>query len=146
MVSRGGIMAWAVGARQKLRPLGSSLSPNGLALEERGMLSMAQLDKVLGVDVENRTITVQAGARVSTILEELAKHGLTLENFSSVTEQQIGGWTQVGAHGTGARISTVDEMITSMKVVTPGMGTLELSAGGPDDELFRLARCGLGAL
>jgi len=141
-----GIVAWADRARQKLRPLGSSLSPNGLALEGRGMLSMAQLDKVLSVNTKDRTITVQAGARVSTILEELAKHGLTLENFSSVTEQQIGGWTQVGAHGTGARIPTVDEMITSLKVVTPGRGTLELSAGGPDDWLFRWARCGLGAL
>lgn len=30
------------------------------------------------------------------VLEALAKHGLTLQNFSSVQEQQMGGWTQVG--------------------------------------------------
>lgn len=29
------------------------------------------------------------------VLEALAKHGLTLQNFSSVQEQQMGGWTQV---------------------------------------------------
>ena len=39
-----------------------------------------------GVDKEAGTITVQAGARVSQILSELQKHGLTLENFSSITE------------------------------------------------------------
>lgn len=29
------------------------------------------------------------------VLEALAKHGLTLQNFSSIQEQQMGGWTQV---------------------------------------------------
>jgi len=104
----------------KLRPLGTGLSPNGLALHKKGMLSMVQLDGIVDVDVEGRTITVEAGARVSQILEELHKHNLTLSNFSSITEQQIAGWTQTSAHGTGARIPTVDEMITKMTVVTPG--------------------------
>jgi len=139
-------LAWAAATGQKVRPLGTGLSPNGVALEARGMLSMAQLDGILEVDRDAKTITVQAGARVSQILEELQKHDLTLENFSSITEQQIGGWTQVSAHGTGARISTVDEMITRMTLVTPGRGVLELSAGGPDEELFRWARVGLGTL
>jgi len=107
------------------------------------MLSMSQLDKVINVDKEKMTITVEGGARVSQILDELQKYGLTLANFSSITEQQIGGWTQVAAHGTGARISTVDEMVTSLKVVSPGLGTLELSES---DELFNWVRCGLGAL
>eukprot|EP00439_Symbiodinium_sp_Y106_P072516 s318_g13.t1 len=55
-------------------------------MEERGMLSMGELDAIKGVDKEAGTITVQAGARVSQILSELQKHGLTLENFSSITE------------------------------------------------------------
>jgi len=140
------LVAWASKAKQKLRPLGTGLSPNGLAQERGGMLSMVHLDKVLKVDVEKMTITVEGGTTVSTILDELKKHGMTLANFSSITEQQIGGWTQVAAHGTGARIPTVDEMILRMKLVTPGKGELELSADGPHAELFRLARVGLGSL
>eukprot|EP00434_Breviolum_minutum_P046506 symbB.v1.2.042115.t1/scaffold8920.1/size4658/1 len=50
-----------------------------------GMLSMTELDRIKGIDKEKGTITVQAGARVSQILAELQKHGLTLENFSSIT-------------------------------------------------------------
>ena len=34
---------------------------------------------------------------------------------------------QVGAHGTGASIPPVDEQVVSMKLVTPALGTLELS-------------------
>merc|ERR1719436_1054275 len=105
------------------------------------MLSMAQLDGIVKVDKKAQTITVKAGARVSQILEELQKHSLTLENFSSITEQQIGGWTQTSAHGTGARIPTVDEMITRMTLVTPGKGTLKLSAKGENADIFRLGTC-----
>ncbi len=35
--------------------------------------------------------------------------------------------SQVGAHGTGATIPPMDEQITSMKIVTPALGTIELS-------------------
>lgn len=49
---------------------------------------------------------VGAGTTVAKVLKELEKHSLTLENFSSIQEQQIGGWTQVAAHGTGSSLST----------------------------------------
>lgn len=52
---------------------------------------------------------------------------------------------QVGAHGTGATLPTVDEQVVSLKLVTPAKGTLELTAES-DPELFYFARCGLGAL
>lgn len=96
-----------------------------------------------GIDKTAGTITVQAGARVSQILEALKKEGLTLENFSSITEQQIAGWTQVSAHGTGARIPPVDEMVTEMKVVSPEQGAMRLSKG---DALFPWLRVALGSL
>ena len=56
----------------------------------------------------------------------------------------MGGFIQVGAHGTGARIAPVDHYVTSIKLVTPGRGTIELSA--EDGELFQLAKVGLGCL
>ena len=42
------------GRFSKLRPVGSALSPNGVAFEKRGMLSMGLLDKVLDVDAEKK--------------------------------------------------------------------------------------------
>jgi FAD binding domain len=56
-------------------------------------------------------VRVQAGARVQDVVEALRPHGLTLQNFASVREQQIGGFTQVSAHGTGAAIPPVDEQV-----------------------------------
>ncbi|CAN6444117.1 unnamed protein product [Victoria cruziana] len=129
----------------KIRPVGSGLSPNGIGLQRRGMVNLALMDKILEVDVQNKRVRVQAGARVSQLVDELKQYGLTLQNFASIREQQVGGIIQVGAHGTGAMLPPIDEQIISMKLVTPAKGTVELSRE-KDPELFYLARCGLGGL
>ncbi|MCO5554993.1 hypothetical protein L7F22_008532 [Adiantum nelumboides] len=131
--------------KQKLRPVGSGLSPNGIALCKGGMVNLALMDKILDIDVNTKLVTVQAGARVEQVVEALRPHGLTLQNFASIKQQQIGGFTQVGAHGTGAKIPPVDEQVVRLKMVTPAKGTLELSAE-KDPDLFYLARCSLGTL
>ena len=129
---------------QVVRPLGSSISPNGLALHSEGMMSMAYLDKVLDIDTQNKTVTVQAGITVNGVVEALRPHGLTLPNLASIAEQQMGGFTQVGAHGTGRLVAPLDHYVTKLKLVTPGMGTMELTK--EDGELFELAKVGLGCL
>lgn len=135
-------------ARQKLRPIGSCLSPNGLPLNSDGMVSLANLDNVLSVDTKTNRVTVQAGARVSQIVEALRPLGLTLQNYASITEQQMGGITQVGAHGTGVKIPPVDEQVVSLRMIAPGLGSNEvyLSAEDIDPSLFQLARTSLGML
>lgn len=62
------------------------------------------------------------------VVAALKPHGLTLQNFASIKEQTIGGFTQAGCHGTGARVPPVDEQVVAMKLVTPAKGCLELSA------------------
>ncbi|KAJ4970718.1 hypothetical protein NE237_003817 [Protea cynaroides] len=131
--------------KQKIRPVGSGLSPNGIGLQRGGMVSLALMDNILHVDKEKKTVTVQAGIRVQQLVDGIKEHGLTLQNFASIREQQIGGIMQVGAHGTGARLPPMDEQVISMKLVTPTKGTIEISKE-KDPELFYLARCGLGGL
>ncbi|XAR68443.1 L-galactonolactone dehydrogenase [Bertholletia excelsa] len=131
--------------KQKIRPVGSGLSPNGIGLTRQGMVNLALMDKVLEVDKEKKTVRVQAGVRVQQLVDGIKDYGLTLQNFASIREQQIGGIIQVGAHGTGARLPPIDEQVISMKLVTPAKGTIEVSKE-KDPELFYLARCGLGGL
>ncbi|KAG6547363.1 hypothetical protein Mapa_011300 [Marchantia paleacea] len=131
--------------KQKIRPVGSGLSPNGCGLSSDGMVNLALMDKILNVDKEKMQVTVQAGARVEQVVEALKPYGLTLQNYASIKEQQIGGFIQVGAHGTGATLPPVDEQVVSLKLVTPAKGTLDLSPES-DADLFYLSRCALGAL
>ena len=127
-----------------VRPVGSALSPNGISFNEAGMMSMANLDRILDVDTEARTVTVQAGVRVSQVVEALRAHNLTLPNLASIAEQQMGGFVSVSAHGTGRLIAPVDHYVTRLKLVTPALGTVTLTKD--DGELFHLAKVGLGCL
>lgn len=92
--------------REKVRPIGTGLSPNGLAMiGSHDLVSLSLIDHVR-IDAQRQLVVVGAGTTVAKVLKELEKHSLTLENFSSIQEQQIGGWTQVAAHGTGSSLST----------------------------------------
>ncbi|KAH8045796.1 D-arabinono-1,4-lactone oxidase [Aureococcus anophagefferens] len=120
--------------KARLRPCGSALSPNGLALsavlsDGGAMVNLGLLDDVVAVDAEARTVTVRCGAKVDQVLDALAPHGLTLENLASIASQQIGGFVGVGAHGTGASLPPVDEHVLELTVVTPGGGTVAPRAG-----------------
>ncbi|XP_027364130.1 L-galactono-1,4-lactone dehydrogenase, mitochondrial [Abrus precatorius] len=131
--------------RTRIRPVGSGLSPNGIGLSRAGMVNLALMDGILEVDKQRKIVKVQAGIRVQQLVDGIKEHGLTLQNFASIREQQIGGIIQVGAHGTGARLPPIDEQVIAMKLVTPAKGTIEISKE-KDPELFYLARCGLGGL
>jgi L-galactono-1,4-lactone dehydrogenase len=90
-------------------------------------------------------VRVQAGAKVQDVVEALRPYDLTLQNYASVREQQIGGFTQVSAHGTGAALPPVDEQVVSMKIVSPGLGqAVELVRG--KDAAFQWAKVGLGSM
>lgn len=82
--------------KTRIRPVGSGLSPNGIGLSRIGMVNLALMDKVLEVDKEKKTVRVQAGIRVQELVDGIKDHGLTLQNFASIREQQIGGIIQVG--------------------------------------------------
>lgn len=139
------IVSQANAGKQKIRCVGSALSPNGISFEEEGMMSLSLMDKVLSVDKEAMTVTVQSGARVQHVADEIKQYGMTLMNYASIREQTVGGFTQIGAHGTGAGIPTVDDSVVRLKTVTPAQGTIFLSER-ENPELFKLAKVGLGCL
>jgi len=129
-----------------IRPVGSALSPNGLAFDSRGMVSLSNLDKIIDINKENTTVTVEAGARVSQVLDALRPHGLTLPNLASIAEQQIGGFVSVGAHGTGAAIPPCDEFVEELTIVTPSRHGVIKMTEESHGKLFKMARLGLGGL
>lgn len=60
------------------------------------MVNLALMDRVLEVDKEKKTVRVEAGIRVQQLVDGIKDYGLTLQNFASIREQQIGGIVQVG--------------------------------------------------
>jgi L-galactono-1,4-lactone dehydrogenase len=131
--------------KQKIRPVGTALSPNGISFPDPGSdaVTVHHFNQIQ-VDPKKLVVKVGAGATVADVLKELSKYGLTLENFSSIQEQQIAGWTQIAAHGTGCLLPTVEEQIIEMKLVTPNAGLLTLSEENLPNG-FRFAKVALGS-
>lgn len=113
------------------------------------MIDMRLMDKVISLDHQKMQVTVEAGITVHQLLEYLRPFGLTLQNYASIDEQQIGGFIQVGAHGTGAQIPPVDDQVISIRFI-PAIGNpqpLSVSIDDTDPEnqqLFHFAKLSLG--
>jgi L-galactono-1,4-lactone dehydrogenase len=82
-------------SKTRIRPVGSGLSPNGIGLSRIGMVNLSLMDSILEVDEKKKIVRVQAGIRVQQLVDGIKEHGLTLQNFASIREQQIGGIIQV---------------------------------------------------
>jgi len=67
----------------------------GVGFSSGALVNLALMDQVVSVDKERRQVVVQAGARVSQVTDALRPHGLVLQNFASIAEQQVGGFMQV---------------------------------------------------
>ncbi|MFT5454064.1 MAG: FAD/FMN-containing dehydrogenase [Myxococcota bacterium] len=70
-----------------------------IASEHTLFLDMRQLDTVIGIDTDDRTIRVQAGATWRTIQEAIDPHDLSLAIMQSYANFTVGGSMSVNGHG-----------------------------------------------
>jgi len=128
----------------RLRPVGAGISPNGIAFSDAGMVNLSKMNALLWVDMKTMQVRVQAGMRVSELVDALKPYGLTLMNYASIKEQEIGGFVQAGAHGTGAYIPPLDDTVVSLKLVTPARGVIDIHRN-TQGQLLDAVKVGLGA-
>ncbi|KAL5993283.1 hypothetical protein ACLOJK_014207 [Asimina triloba] len=123
--------------RQKIRPVGSGLSPNGIGLQRAGMVNLALMDKVLEVDGEKKQVRVQAGIRVSQLIDGIKEHGLALQNVASIREQQVGGIVQVRHSISLLLLAVLSAVLISKGEVADPRSISQLRNSGFSDELFQ---------
>ena len=125
-----------------VRVVGAGHSFNDCVVTDGTLLSLDAMDRVLDVDRETGLVRVQAGIRLHVLSDELARHGLALENLGDVNVQSIAGAISTGTHGTGAQLPNVAAQVRGIQLVD-GQGQVhELTRG----DALRAARVSLGAL
>jgi alkyldihydroxyacetonephosphate synthase len=125
-------------------PFGGGTSVvGGLAPRRDGFAAVAavdlcRLDRLVHLDVQSRTATLEAGLRATRVEALLAGHGLTLGHFPQSYEgATVGGYAATRSSGqASAGYGRFDEMVVGLRLATP-RGTVELgtaprSAAGPD--------------
>lgn len=123
-----------------LTPRGAGTSGYGgvIPVKKGIVVVFTRMNKVLKVDKENMTVTVQPGIVWSKLEEELNKQGLALRLYpSSAPGATVGGWVGEGGSGIGSyEYGYFSDNVLEIKAVTPD-GVLKSFRG---DELAIINR------
>jgi alkyldihydroxyacetonephosphate synthase len=101
-------------------------------------LSLRNMRRLISIDKESRTATIQAGALGPELESDLAKQGHSLGHFPDSFEYStLGGWLATRSAGMQSdAYGKIEDMLVSIKIVTPS-GTIvtkpvPASSAGPD--------------
>src|SRR4051794_29705863 len=138
------LIAWAVERHVALVPFGGGTSVvGGLVARREGFagvvsLDLVRFDRLLAVDTESMTATLEPGLRGPAAEALLAEHGLTLGHFPQSFEYaSIGGFTVTRSSGqSSAGYGRFDALVMGLRVATPigdlVLGRSPANAAGPD--------------
>lgn len=101
-------------------------------------IDLSRLDRLVEVDAESLTATLEAGVRGPDAEAMLGEHGLTLGHFPQSFEYaSIGGFAATRSSGqSSSGYGRFDQMVVGLTVATPQgtwhLGSAPASAAGPD--------------
>src|SRR5215211_4242440 len=129
----------------KLKALGTRHSFNDIADSAGDLISLERFDKVVGLDHERRTVTVEAGIRYGQLARWLHGEGYALHNLASLPHISVAGACATATHGSGDRHGNLATAVSQLEMIRANGEIVTLSRA-KDHEQFRGAVVGLGGL
>ena len=130
---------------RRVRVAGSGHSFSDIACTDGHMLRLGRMARLLDADGSTGIVRVEPGITLARLGEELAAHGLALENQGDIDAQVLAGAVSTATHGTGRGFQNLSAQVIGLRLVTADGSVRELS-GESDPEAFLSARVGIGAL
>jgi FAD/FMN-containing dehydrogenase len=127
-----------------VRVVGAGHSFNDGLKTDGVTLSLDGLAGVVGIDRERKRVTAWGGTRLRDLTRALLDAGLAFETLASHDAQSIAGVLATDVHGTGRGPAHPSDAVVALDLVD-GEGTLHADLG-PDDDRFRAAVGGIGAV
>lgn len=128
----------------QLRVIGTRHSFNRIADSKENIVSLQKLNKVLAIDEEKGTVTVEAGIKYGDLCHVLQQHGYALHNLASLPHISVAGACATATHGSGNDNPNLAAAVHAMEVVTAD-GTVVTFSKEQSEELNG-ALVGLGGL
>ncbi len=130
---------------EKLRALGTQHCFNRIADSPHQLVSAKKLDKILALDTEKKTVTVEAGVRYGTLGAHLQANGFALHNLASLPHISVAGSMATATHGSGVKNGNLATAVSGLEFVTAAGEVVTLTKA-KDGEQFLGAVVHLGGL
>ena len=95
------VVKQAAGEGARVKVVGSGHSFTDIACTDGHLIDLSGYNRVLSIDPEARTATVQAGIRLEDLNRHLDLRGLAMPNLGDIAYQTISGAVSTSTHGTG---------------------------------------------
>lgn len=134
-----------VRSSSKLRALGSRHSFNTIADTPEDLVSLEGLSRIVALDRERGTVTVEAGIKYGHLGTYLHGEGFALHNLASLPHISVAGACATATHGSGDRNGNLATAVTALEFVAADGELVRLSREA-DGDAFLGAVVHLGAL
>ncbi len=133
-----------VAAATKLRAVGARHSFNAIADTGGDQVSLSALDRLMEIDNDALTVTVDGGIRYAELAPYLHEHGMALANLASLPHISVAGACATATHGSGVANGNLATAVVAMQFVTAEGDVVEISRDR-DPSLMDALTVGLGA-
>ncbi len=137
-------VAELIRSASSIRVVGAGHSFNDGLKTDGITLSLDRLAGVVQIDRTTKQATVWGGTRLRDLTPALLEAGLAFRTLASHDAQSVAGILATDVHGTGREPAHTSDSVVAIDLID-GTGTLHENLG-PDDERFKAAIGGLGAV
>ena len=129
----------------KLKALGTRHCFNTIADSRDNLVSTNKMNKVISLDAEHHTVTVEGGIKYGELAPWLHAKGYALHNLASLPHISVGGSITTATHGSGIKNGNLASAVTALEFVIADGSIVHLTRA-TDGEKFKAAVVGLGAI
>jgi alditol oxidase len=128
-----------------IRALGTRHSFNAIADTSGEQLCLDKLDKILGINAQRMTVTLEAGARYGHLARYLHDRGYALPNLASLPHISVAGACATATHGSGDHNGNLATAVVGLELVA-GDGQVVMLSRENRGDAFAGMVVALGAL
>jgi xylitol oxidase len=112
---------------RNLKVLATRHSFNRIADSADAFVSLEHLDRVVHLDRQQRTVTIEGGMKYGQLGEYLHQQGYALGNLASLPHISVAGACATATHGSGEKNGNLATAVGAMEIVTAGGEIVEIS-------------------
>jgi xylitol oxidase len=128
----------------RLKVLGTRHCFNTIADSPDHLISLKEMNRVIALDGQARTVTVEGGINYGQLCPLLQEKGFALHNLASLPHISVAGACATATHGSGVKNGNLATAVTGLELVIAD-GTIVSFSKERDEEKLNAAVVGLGA-